>query len=58
MTAAEAGDRRGVGRCSQGRPRNEAVDLLLAGDLQASPITEYVMIESPLVVRESTGACP
>ncbi len=35
-----------------------AVDLLLARDLQSSPITEYVMIESPLVVRESTGACP
>ncbi len=35
-----------------------AVDLLLAKDLRSSPITEYVMIESPLVVRESTGACP
>jgi len=36
-----------------------AVDLLLArDDPQSSPITEYVMIESPLVVRESTGACP
>ena len=35
-----------------------AVDLLLARDLQSSPITEYLMIESPLVVRESTGACP
>ena len=34
-----------------------AVELLLAGDLQSSPITEYVMIESPLVVRESTGSC-
>jgi len=35
-----------------------AVELLLAEDLHASPITEYVMIESPLVVRESTGASP
>jgi len=36
----------------------KAVDLLLARDLRSSPITEYVMIESPLVVRESTGSCP
>jgi LacI family transcriptional regulator len=35
-----------------------AVDQVLARDPQSSTITEYVMIESPLVVRESTGACP
>ncbi len=35
-----------------------AVELLLAADPHAAAITEYVMIESPLVVRESTGACP
>ena len=34
-----------------------AVDQLLARDLP-SPITGYIMIESPLVVRESTGSCP
>jgi len=34
-----------------------AVDLLLPHGADPSPITDYVMMESPLVVRESTAVC-
>jgi DNA-binding LacI/PurR family transcriptional regulator len=34
-----------------------AADLLLPRNEELSPITDYVMIESPLVVRESTTTC-
>jgi LacI family transcriptional regulator len=35
-----------------------AVDLFFPRDSAASRINDYVMLESPLVIRESTAACP